>query len=125
MILLRYRQTENKGTKAMTINNLFNEVIVLRTHTTNDFIVKDTAIQIIKLYEFGGLIRLIDALEQLYTESKLQSMANDMANYYGIELLVDTYETRMIAITKAFKLLQKLVSTPKYQSYYKQWLNKH
>lgn len=123
MILLRYRQTENKGTKAMTINNLFNEVIVLRTHTTNDFIVKDTAIQIIK--EFYDLGQLIDSLEQLYTESKLQSMANDMANYYGIELLVDTYETRMIAITKAFKLLQKLVSTPKYQSYYKQWLNKH
>lgn len=123
MILLRYRQTENKGTKAMTINNLFNEVIVLRTHTTNDFIVKDTAIQIIK--EFYDLGQLIDSLEQLYTESKLQSMANDMANYYGFELLVDTYETRIIAITKAFKLLQKLVNQAKYQSYYKQWLNKH
>lgn len=123
MILLRYRQTENKGTKAMTINNLFNEVIVLRTHTTNDFIVKDTAIQIIK--EFYDLGQLIDSLEQLYTDSKLQSMANDMANYYGFELLVDTYETRIIAITKAFKLLQKLVNQAKYQSYYKQWLNKH
>lgn len=107
----------------MNTHDLLNEVIVLRTHTTNDFIVKDTAIQIIK--EFYDLGQLIDSLEQLYTESKLQSMANDMANYYEFELLVDTYETRITAITKAFKLLQKLVSTPKYQSYYKQWLNKH
>lgn len=107
----------------MNTHDLLNEVIALKTHTTNDFIVKDTAIQIIK--EFYDLGQLIDSLEQLYTESRLQSMANDMANYYEFELLVDTYETRMIAITKAFKLLQKLVNQPKYQSYYKQWLNKH
>lgn len=107
----------------MNTHDLLNEVIALRTHTTNDFIVKDTAIQIIK--EFYDLGQLIDSLEQLYTASKLQSMANDMANYYGFELLVNTYETRIIAITKAFKLLQKLVNQAKYQSYYKQWLNKH
>lgn len=57
----------------MTINNLFNEVIVLRTHTTNDFIVKDTAIQIIK--EFYDLGQLIDSLEQLFL--KLWRSQND------------------------------------------------
>lgn len=105
--------------------DLFNDVIKIKTHTTNEDIVKDTAMRIIELYQVTDLGQLIDALEQLYTESKLQSMANDMANYYGFEMLVDTYETRMIAITKAFKLLQKLVNQAKYQDYYKQWLTTH
>lgn len=109
----------------MNTHDLLNEVIALKTHTTTEHIVQHTAMQIIGFYQVTDLGQLIDSLEQLYTESKLQSMANDMANYYEFELLVNTYETRMIAITKAFKLLQKLVSTPKYQSYYKQWLNKH
>lgn len=105
--------------------NLLDDVIKIKTHTINDDIVRDTAMQIIELYQVTDLGQLIDSLEQLYTESKLQSMANDMANYYGFEMLVDTYETRIIAITKAFKLLQKLVNQAKYQSYYKQWLTTH
>lgn len=105
--------------------DLFNDVIKIKTHTTNEDIVKDTAMRIIELYQVTDLGQLIDSLEQLYTESKLQSMANEMANYYGFELLVNTYETRIIAITKAFKLLQKLVNQAKYQDYYKQWLTTH
>jgi hypothetical protein len=109
----------------MNTHDLLNEVIKLKRQSINDEIVQDTAIQIIEFYQVTDLGQLIDSLEQLYTESKLQSMANDMANYYGFELLVDTYETRLIAITKAFKLLQKLVNQAKYQSYYKQWLTTH
>lgn len=109
----------------MNTHDLLNEVIALKTHTTNDHIVQDTAMQIIGFYQVTDLGQLIDSLEQLYTESKLQSMANDMANYYDFEMVVDTYETRIIAITKAFKLLQKLVNQAKYQSYYKQWLTTH
>jgi hypothetical protein len=109
----------------MNTHDLLNEVIKLKRQSINDEIVQDTAIQIIEFYQVTDLGQLIDSLEQLYTESKLQSMANDMANYYGFELLVDTYETRMIAITQAFKLLQKLVNQAKYQSYYKQWLTTH
>ena len=109
----------------MNTHDLLNEVIALKTHTTNDHVVQDTAMQIIGFYQVTDLARLIDALEQLYSDAKLKSMAHDMASYYGFDLLVDTYETRIIAITKAFKLLQKLISGQKYQSYYKQWLNKH
>jgi hypothetical protein len=109
----------------MNTHDLLNEVIKLKRQSINDEIVQDTAIQIIEFYQVTDLGQLIDSLEQLYTESKLQSMANDMANYYGFELLVNTYETRLIAITKAFKLLQKLVNQAKYQSYYKQWLTTH
>jgi hypothetical protein len=109
----------------MNTHDLLNEVIKLKRQSINDEIVQYTAIQIIEFYQVTDLGQLIDSLEQLYTESKLQSMANDMANYYGFELLVDTYETRIIAITKAFKLLQKLVNQAKYQSYYKQWLTTH
>lgn len=109
----------------MNTHDLLNEVIKLKRQSINDEIVQDTAIQIIEFYQVTDLGQLIDSLEQLYTDSKLQSMANDMANYYGFKLLVDTYETRKIAITKAFKLLQKLVNQAKYQSYYKQWLTTH
>jgi hypothetical protein len=109
----------------MNTHDLLNEVIKLKRQSINDEIVQDTAIQIIEFYQVTDLGQLIDSLEQLYTESKLQSMANDMANYYGFELLVNTYETRLIAIIKAFKLLQKLVNQAKYQSYYKQWLTTH
>lgn len=109
----------------MNTHDLLNEVIKLERQSINDHIVQDTAMQIIEFYQVTDLGQLIDSLEQLYTESKLQSMANDMANYYDFEMAVDTYETRIIAITKAFKLLQKLVNQAKYQSYYKQWLNKH
>lgn len=109
----------------MNTSDLLNDVIKLKTKDISEDVVQDTAMRIIGFYQVTDLGQLIDSLEQLYTESKLQSMANDMANYYGFELLVDTYETRMIAITKAFKLLQKLVNQAKYQSYYKQWLNKH
>lgn len=105
--------------------DLFNEVLKLKTKDINEDIVKDTAMRIIELYQVTDLARLIDALEQLYSDAKLKSMAHEMANYYGFDLLVDTYETRLTAITKAFKLLQKLVNQAKYQSYYKQWLNKH
>ena len=109
----------------MNTHDLLNEVIALKTHTINDHVVQDTAMQIIGFYQVTDLGQLIDSLEQLRTDAKLKSMAHEMANYYGFELTVDTYETRIIAITKAFKLLQKLVSTPKYQSYYKQWLTTH
>lgn len=109
----------------MNTSDLLYDVIKLKTKDINEDVMQDTAMRIIGFYEVTDLGQLIDSLEQLYTESKLQSMANDMANYYGFEMLVDTYETRIIAITKAFKLLQKLVNQPKYQSYYKQWLNKH
>ena len=109
----------------MNTSDLLYDVIRLKTKDINEDVMQDTAMRIIGFYEVTDLGQLIDSLEQLYTESKLQSMANDMANYYGFEMLVDTYETRIIAITKAFKLLQKLVNQPKYQSYYKQWLNKH
>lgn len=109
----------------MNTSDLLNDVIKLKTKDINEDVMQDTAMRIIGFYQVTDLGQLIDSLEQLYTESKLQSMANDMANYYGFELLVDTYETRIIAITKAFKLLQKLVNQAKYQSYYKQWLNKH
>ncbi len=108
----------------MNTSDLLNDVIRLKTKSINEDVIQDT-MRIIGLYQVTDLGRLIDSLEQLFTESKLQIMANDMANYYGFELLVDTYETRIIAITKAFKLLQKIVNQPKYQSYYKQWLNKH
>lgn len=106
----------------MDIYDFFDDLKIVETLTTKDFVIKNTAMRIIGFYQVTDLGQLIDSLEQLYTESKLQSMANDMANYYGFELSVDTYETRLIAITKAFKLLQKLVNQPKYQSYYKQWL---
>ena len=109
----------------MNTSDLLNDVIKLKTKSINDDVIQDTAMRIIGFYQVTDLGQLIDSLEQLYTESKLQSMANDMANYYGFEMLVDTYETRIIAITQAFKLLQKLVNQAKYQSYYKQWLNKH
>ena len=109
----------------MNTSDLLYDVIRLKTKDINEDVMQDTAMRIIGFYEVTDLGQLIDSLEQLYTESKLQSMANDMANYYGFEMLVDTYETRIIAITKAFKLLQKIVNQPKYQSYYKQWLNKH
>ena len=109
----------------MNTSDLLDDVIRLKTKDINEDVMQDTAMRIIGFYEVTDLGQLIDSLEQLYTESKLQSMANDMANYYGFEMLVDTYETRIIAITKAFKLLQKIVNQPKYQSYYKQWLNKH
>ncbi len=109
----------------MNTSDLLNDVIRLKTKSINEDVIQDTAMRIIGFYQVTDLGQLIDSLEQLFTESKLQSMANDMANYYGFELLVDTYETRIIAITKAFKLLQKIVNQPKYQSYYKQWLNKH
>lgn len=109
----------------MNTSDLLYDVIKLKTKDINEDVVQDTAMRIIGFYQVTDLGQLIDSLEQLYTESKLQSMANDMANYYEFELLVDTYEMRIIVITKAFKLLQKIVSTPKYQSYYKQWLNKH
>lgn len=109
----------------MNTSDLLNDVIRLKTKSINDDVIQDTAMRIIGFYQVTDLGQLIDSLEQLYTESKLQSMANEMANYYGFEMLVDTYETRIILITKAFKLLQKLVNQPKYQNYYKQWLNKH
>lgn len=109
----------------MNTSDLLNDVIKLKTKDINEDVLQDTAMRIIGFYQVTDLGQLIDSLEQLYTESKLQSMANDMANYYGFELLVDTYETRIIAITKAFKLLQKLVNQAKYQSYYKQWLTTH
>ena len=109
----------------MNTSDLLYDVIRLKTKDINEDVMQDTAMRIIGFYEVTDLGQLIDSLEQLYTESKLQSMANDMANYYGFEMLVDTYETRIIAITKAFKLLQKLVNQPKYQSYYKQWLTTH
>lgn len=109
----------------MNTSDLLNDVIRLKTKSINDDVIQDTAMRIIGFYQVTDLGQLIDSLEQLYTESKLQSMANDMANYYGFEMLVDTYETRIIAITKAFKLLQKLVNQAKYQSYYKQWLTTH
>lgn len=109
----------------MNTSDLLSDVIKLKTKSINDDVIQDTAMRIIGFYQVTDLGQLIDSLEQLYTESKLQSMANDMANYYGFEMLVDTYETRKIVITKALKLLQKIVNQPKYQSYYKQWLNKH
>lgn len=109
----------------MNTSDLLNDVIRLKTKSINDDVIQDTAMRIIGFYQVTDLGQLIDSLEQLYTESKLQSMANDMATYYGFEMLVDTYETRKIVITKAFKLLQKIVNQAKYQSYYKQWLNKH
>lgn len=109
----------------MNTSDLLYDVIRLKTKDINEDVMQDTAMRIIGFYQVTDLGQLIDSLEQLYTESKLQSMANDMANYSGFEMLVDTYETRMIAITKAFKLLQKIVNQPKYQSYYKRWLNKH
>ena len=108
----------------MNTSDLLYDVIRLKTKDINEDVMQDTAMRIIGFYEVTDLGQLIDSLEQLYTESKLQSMANDMANYYGFEMLVDTYETRIIAITKAFKLLQKIVNQAKYQSYYKQSLNK-
>ena len=109
----------------MNTHDLLNELIKLKTKDINEDVVRDTAMRIIGFYEVTDLGQLIDSLEQLYTESKLQSMANEMANYYGFEMLADTYETRIIVITKAFKLLQKLVNQAKYQSYYKQWLATH
>lgn len=109
----------------MNTSDLLNDVIKLKTKDITESVIRDTAMQIIGFYQVTDLGQLIDSLEQLYTESKLQSMANDMANYYGFEMLVDTYETRIIVITKAFKLLQKLVNQAKYQSYYKQWLTTH
>lgn len=109
----------------MNTSDLLSDVIRLKTKDINDDVIQDTAMRIIGFYQVTDLGQLIDSLEQLYTDSKLQSMANDMANYYGFEMLVDTYETRIIAITKAFKLLQKIVNQAKYQSYYKQWLTTH
>lgn len=104
----------------MDIYDFFDDLKNVETLTTKDFVIKNTAMRIIGFYRVTDLGYFIASLNIL-----TDAIAEDLANDYDFKLVVNTYENRIMAVTEAFKMLKNIVNTPKYQSYYKQWLTTH